>query len=95
MVFGLPYGRKFSELFKVCGLGDGYKAAKTRETHISEYVYEKNASESTKKASWGDLEVILGRPGTVLRPLGAVLGRSWESPVFIKIDLDAMKKISS
>ena len=52
-------------------------------------------SESTKKASWGDLGVILGRPGTVLRPLGAVLGRSWESPVLIKIDVDAMKKKSS
>ena len=50
MVLGLPYGRKLSELFKVCGLGDGYKAAKTRETHISEDFYEKKASESTKKA---------------------------------------------
>ena len=50
MVFGLPYGRKFSELFKICGLGDGYKAAKTQEIHISEDFYEKKASESTKKA---------------------------------------------
>ena len=55
MIFGLPYGRKFSELFKVCGLGDGYKAAKTREIHISDDFCEKKASEITKKASWGDL----------------------------------------
>ena len=35
---------------------------------------------------------MLRRPGTVLRPLEVVLGRSWESPVLIKIDVDAMKK---
>ena len=58
MVVGLPYGRKFSELFKVCGLGDGYKAAKTREIHISDDFYEKKASESTKKASWANFGVL-------------------------------------
>ena len=60
MVFGLPYGRKFSELFKVCGLGDGYKAAKTWETNISEDFCEKKASKSTRQASWGDLGAALG-----------------------------------
>ena len=30
-------------------------------------------------------------PGAVLRPLEVVFGRSWESPVLIKIDVDAMK----
>ena len=35
---------------------------------------------------------MLRRPGTVLRPLEVVFGRSWESPVLIKIDVDAMKK---
>ena len=67
-----------------------------REKYISTKVFAIfKTSESTKKASWGDLGVILGRPGTVLRPLGAVLGRSWESPVLIKIDVDAMKKKTS
>ena len=27
-----------------------------------------------------------------MRPLEVVFGRSWESPVLIKIDVDAMKK---
>ena len=37
---------------------------------------------------------MLRRPGTVLRPLEVVFGRSWESPVLIKIDVDEMKIIS-
>ena len=48
--FWASLGAEVFKLFKVCGLGDGYKAAKTLEIHISEFFYEKKASESTKKA---------------------------------------------
>ena len=58
--FGASLGAEVFKLFKVCGLGDGYKAAKTRETNISEDFCEKKASESTRQASWGDLGAALG-----------------------------------
>ena len=73
MVFGLPYGRKFSELFKVCGLGDGYKAAKTQETQISEDFTKRRLQKALRKP----LGAILGpsRPGARPSRPGAAGGR--------------------
>ena len=62
--FGASLGAEVFKLFKVCCLVDGYKAAKTWETHISEYFCEKK------------LQKTLGKPlGPILRQLSSGLKR--------------------